>query len=160
MLLSLGRKKNDATMNVPRKSLRTFRNQTTPSQEIPLHNSDIEDSVATPPRQPKTKTELNLRIRYKVKEQNKDHYNLHVQLIQFMVNNVTPTITVFNKKHEILKTAAIMALSVEEIYYNHFDIHYSTRKNDEETKQAVIIQSIQTTLTLSNIKINQASYPF
>jgi hypothetical protein len=51
-----------------------------------------------------------------------------------------------------LKTAAVMALSEEEIYRNHFDIHYSTRKNDEETRQAIIIQSIQTNLTLSAIK--------
>jgi hypothetical protein len=155
MLLSQSRmkKKNEPTMNIPRKSLRTSRNQTNPSQEIPVQsNSDSKDSIDTPPRQPKMKSELKLRIRYKVKEQNKDHHNLHVQLLQFLVNNVTPTITVFNKKHKVLKTAAVMALSGEEIYRNHFDIHYSTLKNDEETKQAIIIQYIQINLTLSAIK--------
>jgi hypothetical protein len=146
-------KKNEPTMNIPRKSLRTSRDQTTPSQDIPVqYNSDSKDSIDNPPRQPKMKSELKLRIRYKVKEQNKDHYNLHVQLLQFLVNNVTSTISVFNKKHEVLKTAVVMALSEEEIYRNHFDINYSTRKNDEETRQAIIIQSIQTNLTLSAIK--------
>ena len=151
------KKKNDSIDFIPRKSLRVSKSQTTHlNDETPFSSSSSEgdDSVATPPRRSKAKLtpELNLRIKYKVKAEDKTPQNSHVQFLQFLINNVHPNVVIVNKRHEILKVAAVMALTSDDIYNNHFDIHFKTYPRQDEVKQAVIIQTIQTTLSLAEIK--------
>ena len=130
MLLSSARtkKKNDSS-DFPRKSLRVSKTQTTHLNDATPSSSFIsegDNSVATPSRRSKAKQtlELNLRITCKVKAQDKIPKNSHVQFLQFLINNAHPNVVIVNKRHEILKVAAVMALTSEDIYNNHFDIHF------------------------------------
>ena len=158
MLLSKRyKKKSESSDFIPRKSLRVSKTQTTHvNDEMPSSssNSEEDDSVASPSPRSKAKQipELNLRIKYKVKAEDKTPQNTHVQFLQFLIKNVHPNVVIVNKRHETLKDAAVMALTSEDTYNNHFDIHFKNYPRQDEVKQAIIIQTIQTTLSLAQIK--------
>jgi hypothetical protein len=69
-----------------------------------------------------------------------------------MITNINFNITAYNKNHEALKVTDIMTLTDSEKYKNNFDVKVSERDKNEEIKQAVIIQTIQSNSTLSYIK--------
>ena len=117
-------------------------------------DSDSEDSDATTPRKEKAKpmNDLNLKIRYTIKNDDDYAHNPHVNFLQFIINNVFPNVMIMNKRHENLKVAAVMALKTFDIYKNHFEIHKVESRKQNGEHQVTVIQTIQTHLTLSNIK--------
>ena len=158
MLLSSSRtkKKKEGNSDVAsRKSPRVSRNQTARLIETPMQeNSDSDDSDTTHSRRAtgSVKAEINLKIRYKFEDKDKEPHRLHVQFLQFMITNINFNITAYNKKHEALKVTDIMTLTGPEKYKNNFEVKVSERDKNEEIKQAVIIQTIQSNSTLSFIK--------
>jgi hypothetical protein len=89
---------------------------------------------------------------FKFEDKDKEPHRRHVQFLQFMITNINFNITAYNKNHEALKVTDIMILTDPEKYKNNFDVKVSERDKNEEIKQAVIIQTIQSNSTLSYIK--------
>jgi hypothetical protein len=156
MLLSPTRNKQKQTTidTLPKKVSKTSSNQKANSKVIQSSDSDSHDTNETSPRRARIQPmkDLNVKIRYKIKTNDDHPHSPHVNFLQFIINNVFPNVMIMNKRHENLKVAAIMALNTTDIYNNHFDIHkMESRKQDGES-HVIIIQTIQTHLTLSNIK--------
>ena len=159
MLLSPSRSKTkQTTINpFPTKVFKATTSQTTRSKTV-LANSDSDEdddnSDATPPKshfQNQTK-ELTLKIRYQISHDASPFHLPHVQLLQFLNNNIFPNIVILNKRCEVLKVAAIMSLNNQEVYLNHFEPHHRERQTESVVKEVVIIQTLRTSLSLSEIK--------
>jgi hypothetical protein len=166
MLLSSSKskQKHEANDPLPRKMFKSTKLQTTKTKVIlsSPSSADDEDSTKTPPRRttPRPMTELLLKICYQVLNDQLPHLN-HAHFLQFLASNVPTNMTIMNKRHETLKTAAVMALNDPEVHKNHFEVHQEHRtitKNKaypaEVTKEThiTVIQAIQTSLTLSTLK--------
>jgi hypothetical protein len=140
MFLSSSRTKKKKEGNsdvVSRKSPRVSRNQTARLIETPMQeNSDSDDSDTTHSRRAtgSVKAEINLKIRYKFEDKDKEPHRLHVQFLQFMITNINFNITAYNKKHEALKVTDIMTLTGPEKYKNNFEVKVSERDKNEEIK--------------------------
>jgi hypothetical protein len=152
---SKNKKKNENLDVESRKSPRVPRNQTARLLEAPMQeNSDSDDSEITHGHRStgSVKAEINLKIRYKFDDKDKEPHRLHVQFLKFMITNINFNITAYNKNHEATKVTDIMTLTDPEKYKNNFDVKVSERYKNEEIKQAVIIQTIQSNHTSSCIK--------
>ena len=53
---------------------------------------------------------------------------------------------------EILKVSAVMTFTSKETYGNHFDIHFKKYVNQGNFKQVIYLQTMQTNLSLLQIK--------
>jgi hypothetical protein len=92
---------------------------------------------------------IKLKIIYKFDVKDKAPHNLHVHFLQFMITNINFNVTVYSNNHEVFKVTDIMTLIDPE---KNFDINVSKRDRHEETKKALIIQTIQSSSALSCIK--------
>jgi hypothetical protein len=116
MLLSSSRtkKKKENSDVASRKSPRFSRNQTACLIEAPKQeNSDSDDSEITHARRAtgSVKAEINVKIRYKFEDKDKEPHRLHVQFLQFMITNINFNITAYSKNHEAFKVTDIITLT-------------------------------------------------
>jgi hypothetical protein len=113
-------------------------------------------SVETPPRvfppkRQKMEPEITTKIEYFLDNVNKDHFH-HVSLLQIIFNSPTNDAKILNKRGEVLKENAILALCDAQIYQNHYTINKKTVGNFNNQKTKVVINHRIKEITFSPLK--------
>ena len=130
-----------------------------------LEDSD-DDSAATFETPPKSvikeapMTSKLLRLTYRVPIENDTPSLPHIQFLKHLKTTESTVTAIFNKRHENLKIGAIESLSNEQIYQNHFDMHSVIIGKNKNEKLITVIQEIQTTSTIPQIKRNPEVFKY
>jgi hypothetical protein len=92
-----------------------------------------------------------------------EEYNpnqVHLDLLKHLLAKEGTIKAVFNKRQKILKTSALKSLTNPEIYRNHFNLHETFTSKNSVIKMFTMIQELQTTSTLVEIKHNSEIFQF
>jgi hypothetical protein len=82
--------------------------------------------------------EITIKIKYFLDNVNKHHFH-HVSLLQIIFNSPTNDAKILNKRGEVLKENAILALCDAQIHQNHYTINKKTVGKLNNQKIKVVI---------------------
>jgi hypothetical protein len=116
-----------------------------------LWNVETPPKVFSPKRQ-KMESEVTVKIKYYFDNVNKDHHH-HVSILQIVLNSATNDAKILNKRGEVLKEGAILALCDAQIHQNHYTINKKTiGKFDNQKTKVVINHRIRGVNNIQSIK--------
>jgi hypothetical protein len=100
------------------------------------------------------KTEIyQIRISFRLPSDVENPHIQHLNLLQFLMEAVSPQFKIYNKRHEMVKESVIPLLSNKEVYNNHFELHSITLR-DNSIRLYTVIQEVQSILNLEEMKQN------
>jgi hypothetical protein len=116
-----------------------------------LWSLETSPSVFSPKRQ-KMEPEITIKIEYCQGNVNKVHFH-QVSILQIIFNSPTNDAKILNKRGEVLKEGAILALCDAQIYQNHFTRNKKTTRNlDNQMIKTMINHPIRGLNNIQSIK--------
>lgn len=101
-----------------------------------------------------------IKISFVTKREDTNAFFKHVSLLQKLQDAPLLIDSIFNKRHETLKSSAIVDLHNKDIYKNHFDLHQVSISKKEEEVLNIVIQDFTSKFKLNEIKRQTNLVPF
>jgi hypothetical protein len=116
--------------------------------------SEGEDARTSNIHRPKTidNTARTVKITFLTQRGDDSAYLKHVELLQKLQEAPHLIQTIYNKRHESLKSSAVSDLANPAIYGNHFDIHQVKHGKSEDKVLNIVVQEYTSHFKLNDIK--------
>jgi hypothetical protein len=105
-------------------------------------------------------TSRRIKITYKTTIEDVTYHLKHVELLKYIIQEKDSIMTIYNKRHEILRAPALDDLKNIEIYKNHFDCHQVVYGKNQDQVLYTIIQDFTSQLKIHEIKNQRNLIPF
>jgi hypothetical protein len=105
-------------------------------------------------------TSRRIKITFRTKVGDEEYYKTHVNLLKKLTDFPTQVQAIYNKRHEVLKTAALADLQNHDFYVNHFQIHQVVIGKKKDEILNVVIQEYKSSLNLYELKRQTDLIPY